>query len=122
MYEVWKETEIAAAHALRNYGGKCESLHGHNWRIRVYVEAEKLDELGMVVDFLVLKKVMEEVGGELDHKELNRIPPFDAVNPTAEKMAEWFFERCSERLNDGRARVSQVKVWETASSCAAYGK
>jgi len=120
MYRVWKETEISAAHSLRDYGGKCENSHGHNWKIRVCVEAEELDETGMVLDFVLLKKIMKEVGGELDHKDLNKTPPFDAVNPTAENIARWFFERCSERINDVRVRVSGVKVWETASSCATY--
>lgn len=120
MYKVWKETEISAAHYLRDYGGKCENPHGHNWRVRVYVEADELDGSGMVVDFTVLKNVMEEVGSELDHKDLNSVPPFDSLNPTAENIARWFFERCSQRLTDGRARVSQVRVWETATSCAVY--
>jgi 6-pyruvoyltetrahydropterin/6-carboxytetrahydropterin synthase len=120
MYRVWKETEISAAHSLRDYGGRCENPHGHNWRLRVYVESENLDETGMVMDFVVLKKVMQEVGSELDHQDLNRVPPFDSLNPTAENIARWFFERCAERVDDGRVRVSQVRVWETASSCAVY--
>lgn len=120
MFQVWKETEISAAHFLRDYGGKCENLHGHNWRVRVYVESEELDETGMVVDFVDLKKAIEEVGGQLDHNELNRVSPFDVVNPTAENIAKWFYQRCSERINSGETRVSQVWVWETASSCAIY--
>ena len=120
MYMVWKETEISAAHSLRDYGGKCENQHGHNWRVRVYVESDELDDTGMVIDLVILKKVIEEVGSGLDHQDLNRVTPFDELNPTAENIARWFFERCAERIDDGRVRVSKVKVWETASSCAVF--
>ena len=120
MYQIWKETEISAAHFLRDYGGKCENLHGHNWRVRVYVESHELDRTGMVVDFTELKRIMEEVDGRLDHRELNSVAPFDTVNPTAENIAKWYFDSCSELINNGGVRVSQVRVWETATSCAIF--
>ncbi|MFH1540132.1 MAG: 6-carboxytetrahydropterin synthase QueD [bacterium] len=120
MYEVFKETSFSGAHHLRNYRGKCEEIHGHNWRVRVYVRAEELDKAGMVVDFKALKGAMEEVADLLDHKDVNAVAPFDEINPSAENMARFFFERVGGKVDGGRAAVSRVMVWETEGSCAIY--
>lgn len=120
MYEVSKETEFSGAHRLRDYGGPCEELHGHNWRVRACVRAEELDAPGMVIDFKLLKSVLNEVCGRLDHKYINDIPPFDSINPSAENLARYFFDEISKRLDDGRAKVRRVMVWESGSSCAMY--
>ena len=120
MFSVCKEFRFAAAHQIRGHRGGCENLHGHSYRVRVWVEAEALDALGMVVDFADLKRVMEEVVGPFDHRFLNEIPPFDERNTTAELLAEHVFEEVSRRLDDGRVHVSRVEVWESDSSFAAY--
>lgn len=120
-FSVYKEIEFAASHFLREYHGKCEALHGHNYRVRVYVSADELDSEGMVVDFVALKALMMEViDARFDHRHINEIPPFDTVNPTAENLARYFAEEIAQRLDDERIRVSECRVWETARNCAVY--
>ncbi len=120
MYEIFKDITFSGAHMLRGYHGKCESLHGHNWKVRAFMIAEQLDELGMVVDFKALKKAMKEICERLDHRMLNDVPPFDEVNPSAENIAKYFFDELAAKANDGRACVSQVSIWESDGSCASY--
>ncbi len=112
---------FSAAHALRGYKGPCERFHGHNYEVEVAVEADGLDEAGLVIDFQELKKaVREAVLGALDHAFLNEVPPFDELNPTSENIARHIYERVAERLDGGRARVAWVRVWETPDAWAEY--
>lgn len=120
MYEVYKETYFSGAHRLREYEGKCESLHGHNWKVRAFIGATELDRLGMVIDFKVLKNALSETVEVLDHTDLNAIPPFDKINPSAENLAKYIFDGLSERINDERVRITKVMVWESHASCAIY--
>jgi 6-pyruvoyltetrahydropterin/6-carboxytetrahydropterin synthase len=120
-FTVFKEIQFAASHFLREYHGKCEALHGHNYRVRVYVGATELDHEGMVVDFVRLRQVLREVVDErLDHTHLNEVPPFDALNPTAEHIAQWIGEQVAARVDDARVRVTECHVWETETNCAIY--
>lgn len=120
MYEVSREVWFSAAHQLRGYGGKCESLHGHNWKVRVTMRATELDRLGMVVDFKDLKAAMKDVLERLDHHLLNEIPPFDEANPSAERIARHVAEQVAARLDSDRAKVTRCDVWESEGSRAAY--
>lgn len=120
MFRICKEVSFAAAHFIRGHGGECAHLHGHNYRVRVHVEARVLDELGMVVDFADLKRAMKAVLDPFDHRVVNDIPPFTEVNTTAELLAEHVCREIGARLDDGRVRVCRVEVWETDSSCAVY--
>jgi len=120
MYEVYKEKSFSGAHHLRGYEGKCEAVHGHNWKVRAFVGASQLDSLGMVVDFKKLKQALGEVSDILDHKDLNATPPFDEINPSAENIAKFLFDELSGRLNDERVRVTAVSVWESERACATY--
>jgi 6-pyruvoyltetrahydropterin/6-carboxytetrahydropterin synthase len=120
MFSVCKEFRFAAAHQIRGHKGGCENLHGHSYRVRVWVEAARLDGLGMVVDFADLKAAMEEVLGPFDHRFLNEVPPFDERNTTAELLAEHVCAEVGRRLDDGRARVARVEVWESDSAFAVY--
>ena len=121
MYEVSKLMVFSASHRLRNYHGKCEELHGHNWRVRVYVTGEEVDEAGIVLDFKKLKEVMNEVvDARLDHKDLNGIPPFDEIEPSSELIAKYIFEEMAPKIDDERVRVDRVEVWESDNSCATY--
>ncbi len=124
MFEVAVERTFAAAHQLRNYKGKCENLHGHNYKVRVAVEAEALDDAGLVVDFVEMKRLMDEVIERLDHTYLNDIPPFDRVNPSAENIAKLFFDELDRGLREARLsnapRIASVKIWETETSTATY--
>jgi 6-pyruvoyltetrahydropterin/6-carboxytetrahydropterin synthase len=116
MFEVSVEHTFAAGHALRNYRGKCENVHGHNYKVRVLVRGEKLDHAGMLVDFTELKKVLRAVTEPMDHVFLNDMPPFNELNPTAENMA-WYI---CEKMREAQVDVSEVTVWETDIQSATY--
>ncbi|MFN3325868.1 MAG: 6-carboxytetrahydropterin synthase QueD [Bryobacteraceae bacterium] len=124
MFEVAVEHTFAAGHALRNYRGKCENVHGHNYKVQIKVEGETLDDIGLLVDFVEVKRILRDVSERLDHVFINDIPPFDDINPSAENMAKYFYEEIDKGLRQGsrgnQVRVSEVKVWETDTSCAAY--
>jgi 6-pyruvoyltetrahydropterin/6-carboxytetrahydropterin synthase len=122
MFEVAVEQGFASAHALRNYKGRCENVHGHNWKVRVVIEGEKLDQTGMLVDFLDVKSLMGEILDRIDHQFLNEIPPFDVVNPSAENIAEYFYQQMAGRLEATPVpvRIREVKIWETDIQSATY--
>ena len=122
MFEVSVEQTFAAGHALRNYKGACENVHGHNFKVRVTIEGARLDDTGMLVDFLDVKESMREVIARLDHVFLNDIPPFDVKNPSAENIAEYFYEELNRRLatNPAPVQIREVRVWETDIQSAAY--
>ena len=120
MFEVSREHSFSAAHRLRGYGGKCESLHGHNWKVRLSLRAVELDHLGMVADFKEIGRVLEEVLSELDHHLLNEVPPFDTLNPSAELIAKHVAEAADGLLTDERVTVHRCEVWESEGSRATY--
>ena len=122
MFEVSVEQTFAAGHALRNYKGKCENVHGHNFKVRVTLEGGRLDSTGLLVDFLDVKQSMGEVIARLDHVFLNDVAPFDVRNPSAENIAEYFYEELTRRLaeNPVPVQISEVRVWETEIQRAAY--
>jgi 6-pyruvoyltetrahydropterin/6-carboxytetrahydropterin synthase len=118
MFEICVEHTFAAGHALRNYHGKCENVHGHNYRVQVGVEGAELDDNGLLHDFADLKKRLRQVSEYLDHQFINDLKPFDEINPSAENIA-WFI--CGEMQKGmGSAPIAYVKVWETDTSCATY--
>jgi 6-pyruvoyltetrahydropterin/6-carboxytetrahydropterin synthase len=119
MYELAIEDSFAAAHNLRGYEGDCEHLHGHNWRVEVCIAAEELDELGMVLDFRQLKAGLAEVLARLDHKYLNEVAPFDAVNPTTENICRYVAEELRAVL-PCRVSVRRVSCWESDKCSASY--
>ena len=122
MFEVSVEQSFAAGHALRNYKGACENVHGHNFKVLVTVEGPNLDNAGMLVDFLDVKASMQNVILALDHRFLNEIPPFDVLNPSAENIAEYFYQQMSPGLASAPVpvRIREVKVWETDIQSATY--
>jgi 6-pyruvoyltetrahydropterin/6-carboxytetrahydropterin synthase len=123
VFEISKDFLFSAAHQIRLHGGKCERLHGHNWRIRVFVRAAVLDKIGMVIDFADLQKMVAEIGARFDHRNVNEIPPFDELNTTAELIARFFHQEMAARLaaaQGGRVTVSRVDVWENEGSLASY--
>lgn len=111
---------FSAAHYLRNYRGKCENVHGHNWKVEVTVETGSLDAAGMGLDFTVLRRKTSEVLGDLDHRALNELPSFSEENPSSENIARYIFTRLREEVDDGRVRLRSVKVWESDTSWAEY--
>jgi 6-pyruvoyltetrahydropterin/6-carboxytetrahydropterin synthase len=121
MFEVSVEQTFAAGHALRNYKGKCENVHGHNYRVRITVQGDQLNSTGLLVDFLDVKGLIGGVVDYLDHQFINDLPPFDQLNPSAENIAKYFYDRVSGGLkNEVPVRVAEVKVWETDTSSAVY--
>ena len=119
MYEVMIEEEFSAAHALRGYRGKCENLHGHNWRVEVYARGERLDDVGMLIDFKDLKAATRRVMKYLDHQNLNELKPFDVeMNPSSEHLAGFILHKVAEEIGDNHVQVYKVRVWETPSTCA----
>lgn len=119
MYELVVNADFSAAHKLRGYQGECERLHGHNWRVQVALEAERLDELGMVMDFREVKRLLQEVLRKFDHAYLNELPRFKEQNPTTENMARVLCEELAPRL-PAHVRVGRVTAWESEGCGATY--
>jgi 6-pyruvoyltetrahydropterin/6-carboxytetrahydropterin synthase len=120
MYELAVRGHFDAAHALEGYPGQCRALHGHTWDVEVVVAGETLDGVGIVYDFVALKEDLAAVLDPLDHAYLNEVPPFDTVNPTAENLARYVFERLAERLEGAGVRVAEVSVWESPVAKLTY--
>ena len=120
MYELKIITQFAAAHRLENFHGKCEALHGHNWKVEVFLAGERLDEAGLLMDFGQIKARTNALVEEIDHKYLNELEAFREQNPSSENLARYLFERLAAALNRDGVRLSRVNVWESDSSCASY--
>ena len=120
MYELKIVTQFGAAHRIRDIGGKCEDLHGHNWKIEVYVRGEKLGKDGLVIDFKVIKRATKEIIDRLDHKFLNELEEFKDINPSSENIARLIYEALARELDSDKIKVSRVAAWESDSACAAY--
>lgn len=114
--------DFASAHTLRDYPGDCSRMHGHNWKLEVEVTATVLNEHGMGMDFKTIKTATRELAKTLDHRYLNDIPPFDTVNPTAENIAQYFYQNLSTTLNSNTAKISAVTLWETDRACVRYSE
>lgn len=121
MFEASVGETFAAAHFLRDYGGSCERVHGHNYRVVVTVVGSALNGTGLLMDFAELKRMVKGVIGHLDHRFLNEIPPFDALNPSTENIAKHLCDEICRCLPKGcPVRVCEVKVWETDTNSASY--
>ena len=116
-YELSVIKSFSSAHALREYRGKCENLHGHNWRIKATFSGTELDSTGMLIDFSDIKASLDKIILNLDHKFLNETPPFNTLNPTAENIAAYIFTEL-QKYQTPLAKVSAVKVWESETSSA----
>jgi 6-pyruvoyltetrahydropterin/6-carboxytetrahydropterin synthase len=123
MFQITVEDSFAAGHYLRNYRGKCENPHGHNYKVRVTLYGEELDRAGLLLDFKDLKDVMRDVVDRLDHQMINDLEPFTVLNPSAENLAKYFYGEAQAKLRsatNGRVRVKDVTVWETDTTTATY--
>lgn len=116
MYSVKVEADFSAAHNLKGYRGKCEELHGHNWRVEVTVTKNVLDKTGMVLDFKYLKMKLNEVLEKLDHKYLNNISYFKKINPTSENIARYIYDCLKSKI----ATLKSVIIWENSTNSATY--
>ncbi|MDD5584051.1 MAG: 6-carboxytetrahydropterin synthase QueD [Candidatus Omnitrophica bacterium] len=120
MYKLKIISHFSAAHSLREYKGKCEALHGHNWKVEVVVSAANVDSAGLVLDFSDLKKLTAVVLEELDHKHLNEIKYFTTHNPSSEEIARFIFINLKGSVAQKNCRLVEIRVWETENSCAIY--
>src|SRR5437879_11493573 len=125
MFEATVEDSFAAGHYLRNYRGKCEKPHGHNYKVRVTLAGEQLDKAGLLLDFKDLRDVMRDVIERLDHQMINDVEPFKELNPSAENLAKYFYDEANrklDRVTQGRVRVKNVTVFETDTTTATYSE
>lgn len=125
MFEVTVEDTFAAGHYLRNYKGKCENPHGHNYKIKVTLTGKDLDKAGLLVDFKDLRELMRQTIERLDHQMINDLEPFRTVNPSAENLAKYFYDQTNgglDRVTGGRVRVKNVTVFETDTTTATYSE
>jgi 6-pyruvoyltetrahydropterin/6-carboxytetrahydropterin synthase len=121
MFEVMIERNFSSAHQLRGYRGKCENLHGHNYKIEIYARGRELNNIGLLVDFVELKEAADEIVQFLDHKNINELPPFDEeLNPSAENLARFILERVASHVQDERVEIYKVRCFETPTSVATY--
>jgi 6-pyruvoyltetrahydropterin/6-carboxytetrahydropterin synthase len=123
MFVLTIEDYFSSAHQLRGYKGKCENIHGHNWRVILNVQGEVLNEIGLLIDFNDLKGILKKITGSLDHKNLNDIEPFTTLNPSSENIAEFIAAKAQEEIAkvDGRLKVESVTIWESHTSrCTFY--
>ena len=119
MFELVLQKTFAGAHNLRGYDGECERLHGHNWKVEVTLKSKELDKLGMVIDFKVVKKILEEILSRFDHSYLNELEEFHQENPTTENVSKLVYEKLNEKLPP-EISVAKVKTWESENCAAAY--
>ena len=123
MFEVTVDATFSSGHYLRNYRGKCENPHGHNYKVRVTLQGRELDEAGLLLDFKLLKQVMKPVVEYLDHQMINDLEPFTTINPSAENLAKYFYDETNKQLTDmtsGRVTVKKSTIFETDTSRAVY--
>lgn len=121
MYKIKVISNFSAAHFLRDYKGKCENLHGHNWKVEVVISSAQLDSLGMVMDFGKFKEIVKDILEGLDHKCLNDLDSFgEGQNPSSEIIAKYIYAKVKEKILDKGCGLEEVRVWETDNSCAIY--
>jgi 6-pyruvoyltetrahydropterin/6-carboxytetrahydropterin synthase len=116
MYELMAEDTFDAAHALRGYDGPCENLHGHTWKVQVFLSGKKLNKLGLLEDFKSIKKTLKDLLAEFDHGYLNELKQFKNENPSSENIARFIFNAAKDKIPS----LTKVTVWESATTCASY--
>ena len=120
MYELEVFRSFSAAHQLKGYNGDCAKLHGHNWQVAIVMQVKELDNVGIGVDFKVLKRELDRILDEFDHSNLSELECFKTMNPTSENIAHLIYKKLAESMNDGNVKVAKVKISESPNSTAAY--
>lgn len=116
MFEIKIETHFSAAHHLLNYDGACENQHGHNWKVEVYLQGDTLDKSGILVDFKILKKEVNELLDTLDHKDINTLEMFKDKSPSSENISQYLYFELKKKFEN----IKKVSVWETENACASF--
>jgi 6-pyruvoyltetrahydropterin/6-carboxytetrahydropterin synthase len=120
MYEVTIIKSFSAAHILSEIGGKCEELHGHNFKVEITVAAKELNPTGLLIDFRFLKKVLGEILEGVDHKYLNTLTTFTGMNPSAENIAKYLCKEMEQKVKTSGVHVARVKIWESENAAVNY--
>jgi 6-pyruvoyltetrahydropterin/6-carboxytetrahydropterin synthase len=120
MYEVTIIKSFSAAHLLSEIGGKCEELHGHNFKVEITVAAEELNSAGLLIDFRFLKQALGEILEDIDHKHLNALTSFTGINPSAENIARHICEKLETKVKTAGVNVVRVKIWESENAAVTY--
>ena len=120
MYEVTIIKSFSAAHLLAQIGGKCEELHGHNFKVEVTLAAPDLNESGLLIDFRVIKKWFSVILDQMDHKHLNELPCFAGINPSAENIAKYIYTSMEPKATESQVRIARIKVWESENAAVTY--
>lgn len=122
MYILTVEDTFASAHQLRGYKGKCENIHGHNWKVVLSLKGTKLNSIGLLIDFHEIKNILKKITDQLDHKNINEVPPFDKINPSSELIAKFISDKTAEELKkqNDHIQIDSVTVWESATSRCTY--
>ncbi len=120
MYEIWVRTSFSSAHHLRDYKGKCENVHGHNWIVEVFIACKSLNEIGLGIDFVEIKKKLAKVVEKLDHKDLNNLTFFKKKNPSAENITYFIYQELKNKINSSKIKLSKVIVKESENSGVGY--
>jgi len=120
MFELRVKVDFPAAHHLVGYPGDCARPHGHNWGLEVFAQSTQLDSIGLAMDFRNLKGAAKELVAPWDHQDLNTLPDFKNINPSAEQIAKMSFDRLSKQLNNAHTKVARVTIWENDRCSASY--
>ncbi len=120
MYEIAVEKHFDAAHALREYRGKCESLHGHRFQVVARIKAPQLNEIGIAFDFVELKQYLGDIVARYDHIHLNEVPPFDEINPSSENLAATIYKELEAELAGSPVTLDAIEVWESPQTRVTY--
>jgi len=120
LYELMVEERFASAHQLRGYKGKCEKMHGHNFKVQVFVSADMLNKIDLAIDFHDLRDMVRDTISNLDHAFLNEVFPFTEINPSSENIARWIYDSIKKKVNEDHIAVSAVSVWESDTASATY--
>jgi 6-pyruvoyltetrahydropterin/6-carboxytetrahydropterin synthase len=120
MFEVTIIKSFSAAHLLNEIGGKCEELHGHNFKVEITAAAEELNTNGLLIDFRFLKKILGDILEDIDHKHLNSLTSFAGINPSAENIARYIFEKMEGKVKAAGVNMVRVKIWESENAAVTY--
>jgi 6-pyruvoyltetrahydropterin/6-carboxytetrahydropterin synthase len=115
-------TDFSAAHVIHGYVGPCGRLHGHNWKVEAIVCGPTLNDIGICIDFKDVKKLLRQVLDQVEHQNLNEIPPFTTINPTAENIAAWVYQEMKPLLPQFNVKLKSINIWETDRAMVSYSE